>query len=246
MVALNQFAQVMNKVYMWRSKIYKTLFFSFILLFVHKVNAQEDSISIAKESFIQLGVSFDYLKLHNLLTSEDKKYEASLNINYNDKYHLIASYGISDVLRTTLYENADYQIEGSYLRAGIDYSFDVNPANKFLIGIRYANANYSENLNYSVNNPVFENWSENISRDNSNAQWFELVLTSEKRLNRLFTWEIPQVIALGMKFRIKSALQYSEYEFAPTRYVSGYGLTNTKVNPEINLYLKLRFRAVSF
>ena len=239
----------MNKLYMWKYKsslcgiIIAVSLLSSFQMYAQSIEA--DSSTQTSEKNVFIGLSFDYLKLHHFITTDNQKLEAALNINLVDKVHLIASYGLSTVIRESDYQNADYLVEGNYYRLGADYSLDVNPANKFMLGLRYAGSTYDETINYQNENPLFPDQSNTIKRTGQQANWFELVLTSEKRLNRIFQLDVHQILAVGMKIRIKTALDYPDQDFAPTKYVTGYGMTNTKVNPEFNLYLKLRIKAFS-
>lgn len=208
-------------------------------------SASNDSILNSDKNSIQVGLTFDYLKLHHLITTGNKKFEGALNIAFRDKYHLIGSYGTANVSSESLYKNANNKVEGNYIRLGIDYSFSVNPDNRLMLGLRYAQSNFNEVIQYKISNPLFENETGTINRENSNASWFEIVLTTEKRLNRILNMDLNNMLAVGMKFRLKSGLNYTAYDFAPTKYVAGYGLTNTKINPEINLYIKFRFQLLS-
>jgi len=227
---------------MWRYKSLILLLFCFFQAFF--VNAQseetEQEIDTTKKKIIEVGLAFDYLKLHTLALDNSEKWEAAFNITLFNHYALIAEAGMSSLSPEDAYFNADYTAEGTYYRVGFDYQTNINPSNLIMFGVRYAGSNYSENINYQTTNPLFEGQSGEIIRDELFAHWYEFVLTSEKSIRRIFKQEIKDFLSLGFKFRLKTYLTYSQFELAETKQIPGFGSTINKLNPEINLYIKFR------
>jgi len=200
---------------------------------------EADSVIVSKK-IIEIGLAFDYLKLHTLALDESEKWEAALNVTFLDKYALIAAFGLAALSPEDAYENATYLSDGEYLRLGIDYQTYLNPSNLIMLGIRYSVAQYDEYIDFRSTNPLFEAQTGNITRESLEASWLELVLTSEKVIKRILKKEIKDFLAIGFKARLKGNLSNSQFNFVETKYIPGYGGTVNRLNPEINLYLKFR------
>lgn len=191
-------------------------------------------------SKLSIGIAIDYLKLHTLLIDESEKWEAAINFRVFEKVSLVGAYGLASLKPQEGYRNADYESSGDYFRLGLDYHLTVIPGSYLILGARYSQAQYDESINYQILNPLFNPTTDNISRQGLSASWFEFVLTSEKKIRNLFKQEIPDFLSVGFKFRLKTALDYPQFERADTYIIPGFGLTNANINPEFNLYLKFR------
>lgn len=222
---------------MWKSK----LIFLFILAgcYTGYGQAVQDSVP-QKTQVLSLGISPDYLKLHTLLLDESEKWEAAVNLTLFEKVSIVGEYGIAQLTPEDAYKNANYLSEGNYFRIGADYHLTVISFNYLLLGFRYSQSAYEESIDYTSENPIFPNTTGSVNRDNLSAHWFELVISSEKEVKRLFKKDIPDFLSLGFRFRLKSYLDFDDFETYPTKEIPGYGMTNTSLNPEINLYLKFR------
>tara|TARA_R110002012_G_scaffold296032_2_gene493020 strand:- start:82349 stop:83053 length:705 start_codon:yes stop_codon:yes gene_type:complete len=189
---------------------------------------------------LSLGIGFDYLKLHTLLTDNSEKWEGAVNFLILEKLSVIGEYGVAELTPEEAYKNSDYKSDGNYYRIGLDYHFTVNPNNFLLLGLRYSQASFNENIAYEIGNPVFENETGELNRNNLTARWYEFVLTSEKKIKRIRKKDIPDFLSIGFKFRLKSLLQYDDFDDFKIKNIPGYGRTNISLNPEFNLYLKFR------
>jgi hypothetical protein len=196
--------------------------------------------STAKPTSLTLGIAIDYLKFHTLLLDDSEKWEAAINFRFYDRVSLTGAYGLTSLSPTEGFRNAEYLSEGNYFRVGIDYHFTIKPGNYLIVGARYSGAQYDETIQYQILNPLFESTANNIDRQGLSATWFEFVLTSEKDIRTLFKKKIPDFLSVGFKFRLKTALDYTQFERVDTYIIPGYGLTNANINPEFNLYLKFR------
>ncbi len=239
----------MSKQYMWRSKL---IILAALLYFAgayHSTaqNMEEDSLqnslqdsTVVIKKVIEVGFAFDYLKLHTLALDDREKWEAAANITLFNHYSFIAELGTASLSPDDAYDNADYTSEGNYYRVGFDYQFNINPTNLFMLGLRYAAADYTEDVSFATNNPLFGGQSGEVYREELFAQWYELVISSEKMIKRIFKQDIKDILSLGFKFRLKSFLDNPQFDYVETKYIPGYGGTINKINPEVNLYLKLR------
>lgn len=236
---------------MWRFKYIFSCCLLFSILSIEKAVAQdpaeeevEDFVleepEDTKTNILSLGFAFDYLKLHTLLLDDSEKWEGAVNIRFYEKASLIGEYGIADLRPVDAYKNADYQSVGNYFRVGADYHLTVLPGNFMLLGIRYSQASFEESFSYEVENPIFENESGEIVRSNLTASWIELVMSSEKKVKKVFKRDIPDFLSIGFRLRLKTNLNYPEFDTYEVKHIPGYGQTNINLNPEVNLYLKFR------
>ncbi|WMN07482.1 DUF6048 family protein [Marivirga arenosa] len=230
---------------MLKSKLILLILLSFSLILT-KVSAQDSTAVNTTEKdrkvaqTLSLGIAFDYLKLHTLLIDESQKWEGALNLKFFDKVSAIGEYGIAELRPEEAYNNADYISSGNYYRVGVDYHLTVIPNNFLLLGLRYAQASFDETISYEIENPVFPNETNELSRPNLKATWFEFVLSSEKNVRRLFGTEIPDILSAGFKFRLKYLQEYDKFDVVEIKNIPGYGRTNIALNPEFNLYIKFR------
>ncbi|MBK6263561.1 hypothetical protein JKA74_00825 [Marivirga sp. S37H4] len=200
----------------------------------------EEEAMPEKVNKLALGLSLDYLKLHTLLLDESEKWEAAVNFKFYERVSLVGEYGLATLTPDDAYKNADYSSKGDYFRIGTDYHLTVTPGNYLLLGIRYSQAQFDESIHFSIENPIFPNENDEVDRTNLSAQWFEFVINSEKEVKRVFGKDIKDFMSIGFRLRLKSFLEYEDFEKIDTKRIPGYGMTNTSLNPEINLYLKFR------
>lgn len=193
-----------------------------------------------KAQNLSIGFSFDYLKLHTLLIDESEKWEGSVNLRVMDKVSVIGEFGIAELTPEEAYKNSEYISQGQYYRVGIDYHITVKPNNYLLLGLRYSTSSFNEKISYEIGNPIFPNETATINRNGLNATWYEFVLTSEKKVQRILKKEIPDFLSIGFKFRLKSLQEYDAYDDFEVKNIPGYGRTNINLNPEFNLYIKFR------
>lgn len=203
------------------------------------VETNESAIA-EKAQKLSIGIAFDYLKLHTLLIDESEKWEGAVNFKIMDRVSVIGEYGIAELTPKEAYKNSDYKSEGDYYRIGLDYHLTVIPNNFLFIGLRYAQASFSENVSYEIGNPIFENETGELNRNNLSATWYEFVLTSEKKIRTIRRKEIPDFLSIGFKFRLKSLQEYNDFDNFEIKNIPGYGQTNIKLNPEFNLFIKFR------
>ncbi len=189
---------------------------------------------------LSIGIAFDYLKLHTLLIDESEKWEGAVNFQILEKVSAIGEYGIAELTPKDAYKNSEYKSEGDYYRIGLDYHLTVIPNNFLFLGLRYAQSSFSEHITYEIGNPIFENETGELKRENLSASWYELVLTSEKKIKKIRKKDVPDFLSIGFKFRLKSLQEYDDFTDFKVKNIPGYGQTNMKLNPEFNLYIKFR------
>lgn len=227
---------------------YKLLYLILIFPIVMNQAKAQDSTAVdtseteikEKAQKLSVGFAFDYLKLHTLLIDESEKWEGAINFRILDKVSVIGEYGIAELTPEEAYKNSEYKSDGNYYRVGLDYHMTVIPNNFLLLGLRYAQSSFNEHINYEIGNPIFENETGELMRDNLRATWYEFVLTSEKKIRKIRKKEIPDFLSIGFKFRLKSLQNYDDFDNFEVKNIPGYGQTNMELNPEFNLFVKFR------
>jgi hypothetical protein len=230
--------------------------YSLALLFISLTNfwltvtpalgqTEEEDLEPVEIKTLQLGLAFDYLKLHTLALDNSEKWEAAVNVTVLDKIAAVASAGIATLQPEDAYLNASYKSEGSYFRIGLDYQITIQRTNYFMLGLRYAAATFDENIEYSIENPVFDDEFTVLNRPGLSAQWYEFVMTSEKKVKRIFKNEIPDFLRIGLKFRVKRMQEFDDFEDVPVKRIPGYGLANSKYQPELNLFIKIQLGLIN-
>lgn len=204
------------------------------------IEEQVEKDSIEQIQRLEIGIAFDYLKLHTLLLEESEKWEGAVNFKIWNKISAVASFGMAKLSPEEAYKNAAYLSEGIYYRVGLDYHFIINPNNFIFVGLRYGQASFDEHIAYEIGNPLFENEKGELNRNELSAYWFELLVTSEKRVRTIFKKDIPDFLSIGFKFRLKSLQEYDDFPVFRVKNIPGYGRTNMSLNPELNLYIKFR------
>jgi len=250
-LAANQYqnVSVMSLKYMLKYKLISLiLFFSFLANQTVAQDSTDVNLNRADSSLqiqkLSIGVTFDYLKLHTLLIDQSEKWEAAVNFRILEKVSVIGEYGIAELTPEESYKNSDYKSEGNYFRVGLDYHMTVIPNNFLLLGLRYSQSSFNENIAYEIGNPIFKNETGQLKRNNLSAYWFEFVLTSEKKIRKIRKRDIPDFLSIGFKFRLKSLQEYDNFDDFEVKNIPGYGRTNIKLNPEFNLYIKFRIPVI--
>lgn len=151
------------------------------------------------------------------------------------RYYFAIDYGSWS--RTFTSDFGSYANDGTYWRVGADVNFLLKDLdrNMFFLGARYAQANFSENLNVHAENtftdPVtFEDL--NYAHSGVNAHWFEL--TTGLRV------KIWKVIWMGYTARFKFALKHDNTENIIPSDIPGYGRTNKDSNWGFNYQIFIR------
>jgi len=223
--------------------LYLILFWT---IWMSQAQAQDSTSVKSKETEteevqkLSVGIAFDYLKLHTLLLNDTEKWEGAINLHILEKVSLIGEFGTAELSPAEAYKNSDYTSEGNYIRIGLDYRFTIIPNNFLFLGLRYAQSSFSEDIIYEIENPIFENETGQLSRNDLSATWYEFVLTSEKKVRKIRKMDLPDILSIGFKFRLKALQDYDNFADFEVKNIPGYGQTNITLNPEFNLYIKFR------
>lgn len=205
-------------------------------LVIPRLNTEEgmnDSIVNQKAPTLSsVALVFDYGKLVGLVLKTESKYEAGVQFEFFNKLQLVGEFGIATLAPNDVYVNANYVSKGSYWRVGLGYKIDMSPKYNFMFGVRYGQSTFSDGGEIQIvsNSGLYDTYLEPFDRDNLSAHWYELVMSSERRV-----WK---GLYLGFHARLRVMGGYDEQVPLDVFSIPGYGRTIDKSVPAINLYIK--------
>lgn len=175
---------------------------------------------------------FDYGKMIGLVLDTESKYEGGVQLEFYNKFFLTGEYGIATLEPNGAYINANYISKGSYWRAGLGYKVDMTPKYNFMFGFRYGQSSYSDKGEIEIvsQSGIYDTYVEPFERRNLSAHWYELVLSSERKV-----WK---GLYAGFHARLRIMGGYDKQEPLDVFSIPGYGRTFSKTVPAINLYVK--------
>ena len=197
-----------------------------------KVN--EYKPKVPKEFFIPTGIRIgtDLVALGiDAFGGKRERYEFQADIDIHRVY-VAGSFGTSAYRSTG--EGFDYSHEGYFYRIGLDANFlKYDPDyNTFTVGIRYATANFSEQLNVNSTDGVFGDYTESFTNDNVRARWFEL--TTGLRVNIFNNFYTGYTFRIQINRKIFNADEFRSYD------IPGFGKAEFNNRWTFNYYLMYR------
>jgi len=182
-----------------------------------------------------MSLIFDYGKLVGLVLDTESKYEAGIQVEFYNKFFVTTEFGVATLEPNGAYVNANYVSEGSYWRAGLGYKIDMSHKYNFMFSFRYGRSSYSDKGQIEIvsRSGIFDTYIEPFDRQNLSAYWYEIVMSSERRV-----WK---GLYAGFHARVRIMGDYDEQIPLDVYSVPGYGRTIDKAFPAINLYVKYAF-----
>ena len=121
---------------------------------------------------IRLGTDLVALGV-NVFGNNRERYEFQADIDFH-RIYVVGSFGINEY--QTSGEGFNYTNSGNYYRVGLEADFlKFDPDhNTLTFGLRYARANYSENLTTDLISPIYGPYQENLTNNAVSAGWFEM------------------------------------------------------------------------
>ena len=221
-------------------------------LTVSTEQVEADTLITPKRIFSGISVTADIgkLGLGQLVNYEDKQ-AFSAHLLFMEKIQLSAEYGRGTISPVEAFKNVVYQVEGDYMRFGIDYVTRLKTKNFLSLGLRRASGTYSDMGTITVfsASDLSEDYVRTFSRADQTANWWEIVISSETKLTDDFTGKEDQMNILhklldnfyfGLHFRVRFALDYQVQEGVDTYTIPGYGRTFDNSVPAVSLYLRYR------
>ena len=165
-------------------------------------------------SAVRIGTDLGYLGV-SIFDPEKKTFEINTDIDFY-KFFITADYGMASWSFSK--PDYDYSNSGSYFKIGLDYNFLARDPdlNVIYFGAKYANSRFKETFDYSVSDPLYYDYVNNINKTDMSAYWIEANFGMKIRV-----WK---QLYLGWVGRIKFArkIQSGGYSMA-TYYIPGYG-----------------------
>jgi hypothetical protein len=193
-------------------KILKYFFsVSFLVITTVSIHAQKGTVM---PSAVRIGTDLGFLGV-SIFDPDKQLFEIVADIDVY-KLFLTADYGMSTWKINQ--NNFKYDNNGSYFKVGIDYNLSARDPdlNVIYFGMKYANSSFSEKFNYSISDPFYYDYSEDISKSNLSAYWIEANFGMKVKV-----WK---QLYLGWAGRIKFAKKVkSNNSSFDTYFIPGYG-----------------------
>jgi hypothetical protein len=180
-----------------------------------------------------LEIYLDYLKLTSLAVDYEQKYEGGVGILFSNRMILVFEAGHGTLTPRNAYKNSNYTIEGNYGRIGVDYLLPFDPKNNFTVGLRYGRSYFQDQATYMIDGGMWDGYQNDFKRTNLIGHWSEIVIGSESELRKNMT------IGFMFRFRILNSFANPDSSL-PVFAIPGYGRTQDKTIPALNLFIKYR------
>jgi len=212
--------------------------FSFFLTLVSTLSFAQDENVSAVSSLDSLKVksglevSLDYGKILTLLSDSETKAEGTIGYMHKEKLQILVEIGYAKLTPPNAIVNGEYTSKGIYGRGGLAYGGEIVPKSYLYIGAMYATSQFEDGGKVLIESQAWEDINEDFSRTDLRANWFEIILITEQKLN--------EHLFLGSKLRFRKLLNFPDDYTFEVYYIPGYGRTYNNAIPAINLYIKYR------
>lgn len=196
----------------------------------------EDTIKIERK-FLTIGPYIDISKLLTIPADFETKYEGGLELRFSERFSIYAEAGSATTSPKQAYTNGTYESTGTYYRLGLGYVGPLDLEHDIGISFRYGSATYDEDGRVFISSPSGgqADLVQSISRKGLTAQWWEVVLYSDRKL-----LENSDLLWLGLNLRLRILDSYDTQEAPDTYAIPGYGRTFDKSIPAVNFFLKIK------
>jgi hypothetical protein len=191
--------------------------------------SEDDTLS-GSGSRNRLEIAFDYLKLVSLASSEEMKLEGGLGYISKINVGINIEFGYGEKTPEDFYKNAEYKVSGYYGRVGMSYYYPYNPGVNFIIGAKYAMAQYEDEATFSVLSSLWDDLNGSFNRKELEASWAELILGSES--------SVSGNLYFGFTFRMRFLIQADNFDPFEVYSIPGFGRSFDTIVPTLNLYVK--------
>lgn len=181
----------------------------------------------------------DYGKGFESIISENQKWEVNLALSLFDKFRITGEYGYGLLQPSNVIRNGTYKSEGTYFRAGGEYVLTVKPKTYLSFGLMYAQANFSDHGDISIESELWNNIDQTFDRENLKGNWFEWILNTESQTFRNSESFLANVY-WGTRVRIRFLNTNITKPGIDIYAIPGYGNTYSNIVPALNLFIKYR------
>ncbi len=183
-------------------------------------------------SALRLGVDLSNVVL-TIIDEDLQQFEFNADVDLG-RFFVAGSYGTQTLTRNET--DFTYSTDGSYFRFGLDYNFlytnlDENVA---FGGFRYAQANYTDAITYTVTDDVWGTQTITNSNPDLSVRWFEFVAGMKVRI-----WH---QLYLGYTVRLKFSKQIKGADELTPFDIPGFGRANQSSNVGINYHVFYRIK----
>ncbi|XOV95141.1 MAG: DUF6048 family protein [Bacteroidota bacterium] len=202
-----------------------------------------DTTIIERTKFIRPSLYFDYGKAITKLIGYEDKLEVAGSVLLLGQYEIIGELGNATLSPPESYTNGNYSASGNYYRIGAGYLGTFK--SDFAIGLsaRYAVSKFSDQgfIEIQGESGIDNSYSRPFGSPDLEARWWELVLTSEKKIKfnkeNLSAW-YNDVFSIGFFLRMRFLVTYDKRSPIDVYSVPGYGKTIDNSTPAFNLFVK--------
>ena len=198
-----------------------------------ELNTTPPADTITTPFIKNLELFIDYGKLLTLPFDFEKKGLLGAGIYFKGNIGISLEAGYGRLIPKNVYKNTDYRIEGLYATAGFNYLYEYDPGTRLYLGARYAKSMFSDRGDFTVQSPLWNDYTGTFERKNLNADWAEFIIGSEA------TWKGN--LYLGFIFRFRIMIDYPRFNDIDLYTVPGYGRAADKSTPAVNVYVKYLF-----
>lgn len=166
-----------------------------------------------------------------LTNGDRKRWELSLDYAY-DRHHPTLEFG-QEYGRSRPADRGVHEVNGVYTRLGYQWNLFQNGDDAFLLGARYAFANYQQRLtNITVPDAYWGNYETSLPARQLSSQWVEASAGFRVRLGwQIYLSLIARVVALGA---------HANAPDGQPLLVPGYGDASSRLNYNLNYYLAIK------
>jgi len=206
--------------------------------------AAPDTTVIESQKLIRPSVYLDYGKVITKLAGFEDKLEGAVSLLFLEQYEVIAEVGTATLSPAESYTNGNYSATGNYYRFGGGYLGTFKSDFAIGLGARYGVSQFSDEgfIEIEGGSGIDNSYDRKIDRPDLEARWWELVVTSEKKLrfnkDNLSAW-YNELFAIGFNIRMRFLVTYTKESPIDVYSIPGYGKTIDKSTPAVNLFVKV-------
>jgi len=196
--------------------------------------------SVENQANFHIYISVDYGKLITTAAQLDTRYEFNLGLQFAKNLRATADFGYAELAPPNAIENGIYSSSGNYYRIGLDYMLNIAPKTYLSFGGMYALSKFKDEGTVETQSEVWPSLNEGFMRNDFNATWAELVITSEAPvLNR--NSGFFSNLYWGIKVRFRFMIDRPRPENFDVYAIPGYGRTFNNMVPAANLFIMYKF-----
>lgn len=182
-------------------------------------------------------IYIDYGKLLTIPTDFETKFEAGLSFRFKNRLSPNIQVGMGKLEPGGAINNGTYLSEGWYGRIGINYLMPIDNKSMLYAGVKYGMSMFDESGTYEIGSDLWDNYKDGFSYEGLQADWFEVILGSETKLDN--HWSIGGYFSLRiLNKRDKPSPVNTTLTPIDTYAIPGYGRAFDNTTPAVNVYIR--------